>query len=49
MTQEQKRSPGVNSPMIIRTCVLAFALALCGAPQTNSGQALTEISDALRL
>ena len=36
--------------MIIRICgVLAFALAQCGAPQTNSGQALSEISDALLL
>ena len=34
--------------MIIRICgILAFALALCGAPQTNSGQALIEVSNAL--
>jgi hypothetical protein len=36
--------------MITRICgVLAFALTLCGAPQTNSGQALSEVSNALVL
>jgi hypothetical protein len=36
--------------MILRTYgVLAFALVLCGAPQTTSRQALSEISNALLL
>ena len=36
--------------MVIRVCgVFAVALTLCGAPQANSGQALSEVSDALLL
>jgi hypothetical protein len=36
--------------MIVRICgVLAFALTLCGVAQTNSGQALSDVSNALLL